>query len=75
DPCGDTVPPAAQEEVPRRGIRQEERPAQERLLPPARSRGPLRPGAQEGGLRLTPVGQRWRLVDSRCCCCTLYDAY
>ncbi|RRT68129.1 hypothetical protein B296_00038583, partial [Ensete ventricosum] len=55
---GDPVPPAAQEEVPRHGIRQEERPAQERLLPPARSRGPLRPGAQEGGLRLTTGGAK-----------------
>ncbi|RWW56777.1 hypothetical protein BHE74_00036491 [Ensete ventricosum] len=52
DPGGDSLPPAAQEEVPSRGVRQEERPVQERVLPPARSRGPLRPRSQEGTMLL-----------------------
>ncbi|CAL9117809.1 unnamed protein product, partial [Musa textilis] len=52
DPGGDSLPPAAQEEVPCRCVRQEESPAQERVLPPARSRGPLRPLPQESTLRL-----------------------
>ncbi|URD96490.1 hypothetical protein MUK42_29499 [Musa troglodytarum] len=52
DPGPGPLPRAAQEEVPGRGVRQAEGSAQERLLQPAGPRGPLRPGAEERGLRV-----------------------
>lgn len=59
DPGGDPVPSAAEEEVPRCGIRKEESAAQKRLLQPAGPRSPLCDGAEAGGgLRLKPVGER-----------------
>ncbi|CAL9182865.1 unnamed protein product, partial [Musa hybrid cultivar] len=58
DPGGDSLPPAAQEEGPYRGVRQKESPAQERVLPPARSRSPLRSLSQESTLPLNSAPYR-----------------
>ncbi|CAD5177321.1 unnamed protein product [Musa acuminata subsp. malaccensis] len=68
DPGGDSLPPAAQEEGPCRGVRQEESPAQERVLPPARSRVPLRPLSQESTLPLNtaPASPKKRPPTAAC---------
>lgn len=71
DSRGDPLPAATQEEVSCLGVREEEGPAKERLLPPARPRGALRHGAEKGGLRLKEVDGWWSLVDSIDRFCTL----